>query len=139
MAWQCIAEGATGLVFYSWYDVKRNPDVTFDQQWSGLKRLAVEIDKLTPVILSVENTPNITVNDGQPPGWLHWIVRRHQGILYLIAVNDGDGRGRVTFQLPAKPGKIRELSEDRTIEPGAGGFVDDFEPLSVHIYELDMR
>lgn len=27
MAWQCICEGATGLVFYSWFDVRRNPDV----------------------------------------------------------------------------------------------------------------
>ena len=33
MAWQCICEGATGLVFYSWYDVHRNPDVPFSVQW----------------------------------------------------------------------------------------------------------
>lgn len=44
-------------------------------------------------------------------------MRRHQGSLYLIAVNEGDGSGRVTFDLPAKPRRIRELTEDRTIEP----------------------
>ena len=57
MAWQCIAEGATGLVFYSWFDVKRNPDVTFDQQWAGLKRIAAEIDRTAPILLSTETAP----------------------------------------------------------------------------------
>ena len=45
MAWQCICEGATGLVFYSWFDVKRNPDVPFETQWQDLKRIAAEIDR----------------------------------------------------------------------------------------------
>ncbi len=39
MAWQCICEGATGLVFYSWFDVRRNPDVPFDTQWAVLKQI----------------------------------------------------------------------------------------------------
>jgi len=139
MAWQCIAEGATGLIFYSWYDVKRNPDVSFDEQWAGLKRLAAEIDKMAPVILSAESTPTFTVDKGQPPQWLHWFVRQHQGRLYLIAVNDGDGQGRVTFQLPADSGPIREMSEDRTIKPENGAFTDNLAPLAVYLYEIETK
>ena len=52
MAWQCICEGATGLVFYSWFDVKRNPDVPFEKQWTGLKQIAAEIDQMAPMLLS---------------------------------------------------------------------------------------
>ena len=138
MAWQCIAEGATGLVFYSWYDVKRNPDVSFDEQWPGLKRIAAEIDPLAPAILSIEATPNVTVSGGHAPTWLHWLVRRYQGRLYLFAVNDGDGQGRVKFQLPVSPGTIRDICEDRTIKPSQGVFEDDFDPLALHVYEIDI-
>jgi hypothetical protein len=63
-------------------------------------------------------------------------VRRHQGSLYLIAVNNGDGKGRVTFKLPAAMQTIRELSENRVIEPDARAFTDGFEPLAVHPYEI---
>ena len=74
MAWQCICEGATGLVFYSWYDVQRNPDVPFDVQWDGLKRVAAEIDQRASILLSVEPVPAVTVA-GAAPNWLHWLVR----------------------------------------------------------------
>ena len=138
MAWQCIAEGATGLVFYSWYDVKRNPDVSFDVQWSGLKRLAAEIDRMAPVILSVETTPEVTVDDGGPPAWLHWLVRRHEGSLYLIAVNDGDGQGKVVFNLPATPKRIRELGENRMIEPDGPRLQVSLPRLAVQFYEIEL-
>ncbi len=138
MAWQCIAEGATGLIFYSWYDLKRNPDATFDEKWSGLKRLAAEIDRMAPVILSIEPAEPIVAGDGTPPDWLHCLVRRHEGKLYLIAVNNGDGEGEVTFQLPAEARSIRETSSNRSIRPEGRVFSDRFAPLDVHLYEVEL-
>ncbi len=139
MAWQCIAEGATGLVFYSWYDVQRNPDVGFEEQWAGLKRLAVEIDRMAPVILSVEPAPAITVGGTCPPTWLHWLVRQQNGKTYLLAVNDGDGQGEVTVELPADPLEIRELGDDRVLQPGTRSFTAHFAPLEVHLYEIRLK
>jgi hypothetical protein len=137
MAWQCIAEGATGLIFYSWYDLKRNPDATFDEKWSGLKRLAEEIDRMAPVILSVEPVEPIVAGDGTPPDWLHYLVRRHDGKLYLVAVNNGDGEGEVAFQLPAAVHSVRETSENRVIESSGAVFRDRLAPLAVHLYEIE--
>jgi hypothetical protein len=143
MAWQCIAEGATGLVFYSWYDVKRNPDVPFDVQWEGLQRIAAEIDSLAPVLLSVEPVPEVEVScDPAPsdePGWLHWTARISNGKLYLFAVNNGDGEGKVTFTLPGVPRTIRVRGEERTIAPEGTAFRDDLEKLDVRVYEVDLR
>jgi len=137
MAWQCICEGATGLVFYSWFDVRRNPDVPFDVQWDGLKGVAAEIDQRSPILLSVEPVPVVTVA-GASPGWLHWLARVHRDRLYVIAVNDGDGEGHVIFQLPTTPKAIRVLGEDRAIEP-MGATLQVLVPrLAVQCYEIEL-
>lgn len=141
MAWQCICEGATGLVFYSWYDLQRNPDVPFPVQWDGLKKIAAEVDGLAPALLSAEPVPPVTVEGGESsketPRWLHWLARRHGGKIYLFAVNDGDGEGTVRFQLPARPRSVRVLGEDRSVSLEGKAFEDGFGRLAVHIYEFE--
>jgi hypothetical protein len=141
MAWQCIAEGATGLVFYSWGDVKRNPDVPFDVQWAGLKRIAAEIDSLAAVLLSVEPAPRITAHDdtAAQPAWLHSLVRRHQGKLYLFAVNDGDGQGRITWTLSTPVKSVRVHGKPQAIGSSGSTFADALKPLAVTVYEIEMR
>jgi hypothetical protein len=141
MAWQCIAEGATGLVFYSWYDVKRNPDVPFDTQWTGLKKIAAEIDGLSDVLLSVEPAPSIPAcgDASARPAWLHSLVRSRAGKVYLIAVNDGDGEGRITWSLPARAKCIRVRSENREIGATGSTFTDELKRLAVRVYEIQMQ
>jgi len=137
MAWQCICEGATGLVFYSWYDVKRNPDVSFDVQWAALKEIAAEIDRAVPILLSAEPVPAVQVA-GEKPSWLHWLARSQGGKLYVVAVNDGDGEGTVAFTFPDAPRSVRVLHQNRTIAPRQSGFQDDLKRLAVRVYEIEM-
>ena len=141
MAWQCICEGATGLVFYSWFDVQRNPDVPFAQQWDELKQLAAEIDRMAPVLLSIEPTPTVTaggVAAGQEsPRWLRWTVRCQGGKMWIVAANDGDGEGAISFTLPWQPRSIAVAGENRTIRPEGKTFHDALRPLAVHIYEIE--
>lgn len=142
MAWQCIAEGATGLVFYSWFDVKRNPDVTFDRQWDGLKRVAAEIDRMAPILLSIETVPEVVVRYGETAAgnasWLHHLVQSHGGKLYVFAVNDGDGEGQVDFTLPEAAKAVRVLGEERSIELHESSFHDQFDRLDVRVYEIGL-
>lgn len=141
MAWQCICEGATGLVFYSWFDVKRNPGVTFDAQWAGLKKIAAEIDRAAPVLLAVEPAPSVTVRggaSGDNPDWLHVLVRRRGDKVTLFAANDGDGEGAVRFTLPAAPRSVRETTSGRAIEVAGQGFRDEVKKLDVKIYEIEL-
>jgi hypothetical protein len=137
MAWQCICEGATGLVFYSWFDLKRNPDVPFDVQWAGLKRLAAEIDRMAPILLSIDPVPPIRL-EGKAPGWLHWLARSHGGKLNVVAVNDGDGEGTVRFRLPATPKNIRPVSDSRSIPVDGDSLRLELRPLAVACYEIEL-
>jgi hypothetical protein len=137
MAWQCICEGATGLVFYSWFDLKRNPDAPFDAQWSALKPMAAEIDKMAPILLSAEPTPAVKPL-GQQPAWLHWLARSYGEKLYIVAVNDGDGDGSVSFVLPAAPRAIRALGEDRLVQPTQSVLEEPLPRLAVRIYEIEL-
>jgi hypothetical protein len=160
MAWQCLCEGATGLVFYSWYDMKRNPDVPFDQQWGELKRIAAEIDRFAPILLSIDEASTFGLEvqggtDANPedaPAWLHYVVRHYDGKAYVFAVNDGDGAGQVRFRVPlvicssagqptstqsSRPvDSVCDLTSNRTLKLSHGEFVDEFEPLSLHVYEF---
>jgi hypothetical protein len=134
MAWQCICHGATGLVFYEWWGLTRDPVVSFDTSWTALKRIAAEIDALAPAILSSESPPEVSVRAGE---WLHWMVRLHGGKLYLVAASDGRGHGKATFRLPRPPGRIEVRGEDRSIAARAESFADTFAPRAVHVYEMD--
>jgi hypothetical protein len=136
MAWQCICEGATGLVFYSWYDVKRNPDVPFDVQWEGLKRLAAEIDQMAPILLSSDPPPPIRI-EGKQPRWLHWLTRKSAGKLYLVAVNDGDAEGTVDFRLPSIPKSVRLFGENRSIQSKGTSLQVELPRLAVRCFEIE--
>eukprot|EP01051_Picozoa_sp_SAG22_P010273 SAG22_NODE_913_length_6527_cov_2.919726_6_plen_182_part_00 len=90
MAWQAICRGANGIVFYSFFDIKRNDDVPFAKQWTVLSAVAEEIDSYAPVLLSDEGAaPPVTITTtctttggqdlvarpnsgvaGGPPSWL---------------------------------------------------------------------
>ena len=140
MAWQCIAEGATGLIFYSWYDVRRNPDVPFETQWQHLKNIAAEIDRHAPALLSIEPVPAVKaggVTGADPPAWLRWTARRHGGRLYLFAVNDGDGEGEFTFMFPGAPRSVRVVDEDRPVKIDGAGFRDELSALQVRVYAIE--
>jgi hypothetical protein len=140
MAWQCICEGATGLFFYSWFDLTRNPDVPSDVQWERLKRIAAEIDGLTPVLLSIESADKVKVEAAtshDAPRWLHSLARQHDGKLYLFAVNDGGGEGVIQFGLSRPPNKVQVLDENRTLATDGFVFRDEFHKLAVHIYEIE--
>ena len=60
MAWQAVCRGANGIVYYSYFDIKRNDDVPFETQWGILSAVAAELDSYAPVLLSDEG----------PAGWL---------------------------------------------------------------------
>jgi hypothetical protein len=86
MTWQCITEGADGVIFYSWFDIRRDANRSFEEAWGDVKRVAAEVKEMTPVLLSAEPVPNITV---AAPDSVHWTARRVGGRLYLFFVNAG--------------------------------------------------
>lgn len=135
MAWQCICEGATGLIFYSFFDLRRDKTTSFKVLWERCKTMAAEIKPMIPVILSVEPAPEIRIQAGE---WLHHLVRKRGDKVYIAAVNDGDGEGAAKFMLPKGTKSVQVLNEGRMIVPKNSTFTDSFDKLAVHLYEIEM-
>jgi hypothetical protein len=134
MAWQCIAEGANGLVFYSWFDLRRDPTAPFDEQWPKVRQIAAEIGRFIPVLLSVEDVPAIETDAGN---WLNWTVKKHEDTVYLIAVNNEPQKHVASFQLPKRARKAVDVYTGREWPlPDRRQLELQFEPLEVHIVAL---
>ena len=55
MCWQCIANGANGLVMYSFFDLEKRPNgEEFERRWAECCRVGEEIRAQFPVLLSAE-------------------------------------------------------------------------------------
>ena len=84
MAWQFMAEGANGLIFYaydSWEKMKwRTPP---EQMWENVCRIGAEVKSRTPIFLSEETAPAISLvtTDASVRAW------RKDGDVWLLAVN----------------------------------------------------
>ena len=96
MAWQFIAEGANGLISYSyssWEKMKwRTPP---EEMWSRVCRIGEEVKAKFPVFLSEETPPSVSLitKDASVRTW------RKNGEVWLLAVNPTYGPKVVEFAL----------------------------------------
>lgn len=133
MTWQCLTEGATGLVYYSWFDLKKEPAV-FDQRWAECKQMAAEVKRWSDVLLSIEPTPAVTT---RPQEWLHWTVRRQGDAVYLFVVNDEDQPHEATFKLPGRPRAVTEADGTAPLVlRGVSMLPVSLEPFGVRVLQL---
>ena len=53
MTWQCVVEGATGIIYFKWGDLMKNgKDTTFDGRFADLASVTKEVAAFTPFLLS---------------------------------------------------------------------------------------
>ncbi|GAA1575384.1 hypothetical protein GCM10009827_116560 [Dactylosporangium maewongense] len=135
MSWQAIVAGATGLLYYSRFDIEQDSTGVPYQILLGNARTVVsQVRELSPVILSTERVPQIRVNDDD---WLRWTTRRHGNREYLFVVNLSKEPRSVTFSAPGqRPAQV--LYEHRTIEKSRGKYTDSLDGLGVHLYQMSV-
>lgn len=134
MTWQCIAEGADGIVFYSWFNLRRDRIDPFEKRWPLVKRIAAEVRRMAPVLLSVEPVGKLKVD---APAAVHWTARRHGGSVYLFLVNDASEPAAAKVRLPARPRRV--TLEGKAVRVGEAGTIDaSLLGLGVAIYRIDM-
>jgi hypothetical protein len=155
MTWQSIALGANGIFFWEFNDLYRNPDVTFNESFAYFSAVAEEVLRFSSVLLS-ENGPALvpgasTPSNASHPAWLLLRAQRwpsaagsvsYNNSLFLVAVSDGSGGGKVSFDfatachagsvlvtpLMPKTGAVRRVDGCQ--------FDDDIAPLDVHAYNI---
>ena len=134
MAWQCIAGGANGLVFYSCFDMKRLPPPdSFEARWPQLCRVAEEIKRYMPVMLSPKPEPKFAHDGPELFGVRAW---EHDGKTYLLAVNPL--MEPVTVTIRPCDGTFRLLKTEFGPNPVSdeGKFVSVFPPVSQAMWVL---
>ena len=105
MSWQCVANGANGLVYWC-YRLQYQKGKFLVDRWADICAAAASVKPYIPVILSDEEPPKVTgaTEDLSVRAW------RYQGDVYLAVVNntrkpvvgeiglDGDFKGLTTLQ-----------------------------------------
>jgi len=133
MAYQCLVHGANGLVFYSFFDLKRDPE-GFESRWSDLKKLGEEVKSLIPVLLSEESVPKVQLVSGSRE--IGYIARQYDGSLYIIAANSSDRSKDAEFSISAEVQIADVLFENRSVAIEKFRLRDTFSPIAVHIYKI---
>lgn len=98
MSWQCIANGANGLVFYSFFDLsKPSAGVPFETRWAECCRVGREIRDCFPILLADPAALSVRVDHAairadwngpaEPVSWRAW---EKDGEIYLLVVNAYD-------------------------------------------------
>ncbi|MCD6362184.1 MAG: beta-galactosidase, partial [Armatimonadetes bacterium] len=132
MAWQCICEGADGLVFYSWSAVRRDKRIDFEEYWADMLAVAGEINKHIPALLSIEPNPELEVS---APGAIHWMARTLEGVTWLFMVNDSDQPVEAGVQFAAGPASIAANGRELACPPD-GRVTVGVEPMGLTVLEL---
>ena len=105
MAWQGIANGASGVIFYIWSNLRRHlKGADFDREWGAYCRLAKEITELMPVLLSVP-AENAT---GFPEG-LSGRAWRRKDVYWLLVANETRDERAARLRLPNRFGDFRSV------------------------------
>ena len=146
MAWQCIAGGANGLVFYSWFDLWRmskgstsggralTPE-PFEKRWKDVTQMAHEIRQFFPVLLSVESVPRL--KRAECPESVAWRLYAKDGDAYLVAVNSDREAANATFVFPAPFASAHLALGTGGVTFSEGALRIAFGPLEVKVVRLD--
>lgn len=101
MTYLCLIHGAHGLIYYSYYDLLRDPKVGFDQRWADMLLVGQEVKALEPALVSIAQPPRIQVKS---PDFLDHAVRADDaGRIYVLLANPNPKSEAVTrLQVPTK-------------------------------------
>ena len=109
MSWQCIAEGANGLIYYSFFDLQRMDKTVeeggralvaepFDKRWGEVKKIAQEIADQFPILLAVEPTLDVVLAE-ENPNVSYRLYGTDEGT-WLLAVNKTAQEQTAVFSVP---------------------------------------
>mmetsp|Transcript_45001 Transcript_45001/g.106109 ORF Transcript_45001/g.106109 Transcript_45001/m.106109 type:complete len:150 (-) Transcript_45001:6-455(-) len=142
MTWQAICNGANGVFFYSFFEMQRNLDVSFDTMWRRVDTVAGEINALAKYLLS----PTAPPPTATLPSWVatrsHWASTEETQELYILfAVSNGDGGGEVEWALPWRAVSVEVLgAAPRHIQPDERGqWRDMLPPLGLRAYKVQVQ
>lgn len=136
MIWQCLTNGANGILLYSLYDMQRNPDIDFDTYWPQVTKVLAEVQRHSQALLSIQSPPKVTIHSGDNP-CLSMRVTQWQDATYVFVVNTSDKPQTTEFQINKPIKSIQELSTEQTLTAtDSQHWQDTLKPLDVRMYRI---
>jgi len=147
-----LIHGATGIFFYGHKGEpgKQGPAPgREDKGWQRgvgepemadlaelIAQLSAEVRVLAPALLAKRPSRRIAVEPTDGP--IHVAELETMNRRILLTANATEKPVRATFQLQGRAGatSVRVMFENRQVALNAGAFVDDFDPLATHAYEM---
>jgi hypothetical protein len=134
MAWQCVAAGANGLVFYSFFDLfKMNDRDPFEKRWADVCAMAEEVKRYSPVLLSAEPAPSVTCGGSPSVETRAWRVGDS---VYVLAVNGASEAATVTVTVGEGFGSLKAEFGSPPDRGGGSTLVYRFAPLEPVLVRL---
>ena len=125
-AYAALTHTANGIL---WFDYSYCQ--THSNTWNTVKAISLELESLTPAIVSDTSSLNVTASDPD----VDTILKEYDGDLYLIAVNIGAASNGVTLTVSGVTATQADVWFESRTEPIASGTItDDFTENGRHVY-----
>lgn len=111
MSWMCIANGANGLLYYSWHSLLRMDKTIeeggqalvrepFEDRWKDVAKMSAEIKNWIPVLLMKPAPLKIEPDKKNIPQILFRAYGSEQDV-FLLIVNGAPDRQKAVFKIPS--------------------------------------
>jgi hypothetical protein len=130
MTYQALVEGAKGLVYYAFYELKEDP-LGFDARWADMARIAREVRALEPALLSADPPPEGVAVEGAP-----WRAFRDGRRAWILVTNPSEAPAPVDVRFAGVLGVQTMTGE--TVPAAGGRFRRTLAPLACETYIADL-
>lgn len=142
--WMSIINGARGITwFVHQFEPVRNVQMLLDdpEMRAAVGSINREVAGLAAVINSpdIHNGSSVSTDNYEVP--IDWVVKRHDGNTYVLAVAMRNGSTRGLFNIHGLPPRatVTVIGEGRSFDISGGIFSDDFGPYDVRLYRISGR
>jgi len=135
MIYSAIVHGARGIV--AWPHTAAGWSVhDAPEYWRGVKAIVSELRAVAPALTSDDA---VNIREAVGPESVKTLARRHEGRLYVFAINDSAVPAKASFALSDTPGPMHAVSEQRQVHVRGGMLEDEFAPWDARVYSSDAR
>lgn len=125
-----VVYGAKGIFFFG-----GRPE--YIPIWEEMGKMGAEFRQLTPVLLSPEVAPAVSVSPAAAQEAIHVLEKEYQGKRYLVAVNAKSAECQPVFMTTGAVKRVTVLFENRAIIAKNNAFGDTFKGYATHVYEME--
>ncbi len=130
MTYLALTHGATGLIYYSYFDLKRSPN--FDENWKNVTTVVSEVKSIFPWLLSTERGELKQINGLDT----RYFQNGNEGL--LIVVNPGDTSVSAQIPLEVSAEKVTNFSSGNNCSVKNNSIQDELKPLEVKLYKVTL-